>query len=68
VTDYSPPDRVTLWTPAPSSDDAVRLAKTQAHRDGWRVLTVASVAWSPGEHGAPAWNVTLAVRRKDGAA
>ena len=59
------PDRLTLWTPAPSSDDAMRLAKTRARVDGWRVLTIANVAYRPGEHGAPAWNVTLSVRRKD---
>ncbi len=65
MTDYSPPDRITLWTPAPSSEDAVRLAKTVARLDGWRVLTVANVAYKPGEHGALAWNVTLSVRRHE---
>jgi hypothetical protein len=62
------PDRITLWTPAPSSDDAKRLAKTRARVDGWRVIEVLNVAYRPGEHGAPGWNVTLSVRRKDGAA
>ena len=65
MSDYSPPDRITLWTPAPSSEDAVRLAKTVARLDGWRVLTVANVAYKPGEHGAPAWNVTLTVQRHE---
>ena len=65
MTDYSPPDRITLWTPAPTSDDAVRLAKIRARADGWRVLKVANVAYKPGEHGALAWNVTLAVRRHE---
>ena len=65
MSDYSPPDRITLWTPAPTSEDAVRLAKTVARLDGWRVLKVANVAYRPGEHGALAWNVTLTVRRHE---
>ena len=65
MTDYSPPDRITLWTPAPSSEDAVWLAKLQARIDGWNVLKVLNVASKPGEHGALAWNVTLAVRRHE---
>ena len=65
MTDYSPPDRITLWTPAAHADDAVRLAKRQARLDGWRVLKVVNVAYKPGEHGALAWNVTLTVRRHE---
>jgi len=65
VTDYSPPDRITLWIPALHADDAVRLAKIKARADGWRVVKVANVAYSPGEHGKLAWNVTLTVRRHE---
>jgi hypothetical protein len=65
VTDYSPPDRITLWMPAPHADDAVWAAKRQARTDGWRVLKVVNVAYKPGEHGALAWNVTLMVQRHE---
>ena len=65
MTDYSPPDRITLWTPAPTSGDAVDFAKSKARMDGWRVIKVANVAYSPGEHDKLAWNVTLTVRRHE---
>ena len=64
MSDFSPPDRITLWTPAPHDDDAVRLARIKARADGWRVLKVLNVAWKP-QHGRLAWNVTLTVRRHE---